>query len=160
MWVYTYVHMHVYKRVIMCTYVLYIIMWVWLRVTGFQTVRTIRTGNGRLKPDMVSCSLWTRYTCDSKIIPWDDPDIHNGSCSEDQITIRFKTTSFHVSICFCLFPYLLLSISTCVLLLSFHVTVWDILLVLSLVSLHETSMIVHLICIVDMSLYQYHFMRL
>ena len=62
-----------------------------------------------------------------------------------------KIAAFHVSIWFCLFPYLSLSTSTCVLLLSFHVTIWDILLVLSFVSLHEILVIIHLICVVDMS---------
>ena len=69
-----------------------------------------------------------------------------------------KTASFHVSVVLMSFSYLPLSICICVLLLLFHVIIWCILPVWLLVSLDETSMIVHLNCVVDMCLYQRHFM--
>jgi len=69
-----------------------------------------------------------------------------------------KIVSFHMSVCSCVFPYLPLSACIYMVLSSFHVTFCYIWLVWLLVSLHETSMIVHFICVVDMSLYQCHFM--
>jgi len=44
------------------------------------------------------------------------------------------------------------------LLLSFHVTFYYILSICLLVPHHETSMLVHFIYVVDMRLYQRHFM--
>jgi len=70
----------------------------------------------------------------------------------------FKAVSFHVGIFSYVFLYLLLSVGFYMLLLSFHVTFYYILPVWLLLSLLETSMIVHLIYVVDMSLYQLHFM--
>jgi len=64
-----------------------------------------------------------------------------------------KTASFHVSICSCLFSYLPLSVGIYILLVSFHVTFCYILLVWLHGSLHETSMIVHLMYLVDMNTY-------
>jgi len=69
-----------------------------------------------------------------------------------------ETTSFHVSVHTCVFPYLPLSVCVYMLHLSFHVTFYYILPVWLLLPLHETFMIVHFNYIVDMSLYQYHFM--
>ena len=54
--------------------------------------------------------------------------------------------------------YLPLSVCIYMLLLSFHVTFYYILPVWLLISLLETSVIVRLIYIVDMSLYSHHFM--
>ena len=64
-----------------------------------------------------------------------------------------KITSFHVSICYSVFSYLLLSVCVYMLLLSFHMTFYYILPVWLFVALHETSMIIHFIYVVDMSLY-------
>ena len=58
---------------------------------------------------------------------------------------------------FALFPYLPLLICICFT-LSFHVTIWCILPLWLSVSLHELSVIVFHICVVDMSLYQRYFM--
>ena len=65
-----------------------------------RPVRAIRTGNRRFGPDLDSCSLWTRYTGDSKTNARDDPKIHTGSCSEDHTMIQFRN---HVISCECLF---------------------------------------------------------
>ena len=46
------------------------------------------------------CLLWTRYTGDSKIDPWDNPEIRISSCSEDQTAIRFQN---RIISCECLF---------------------------------------------------------
>jgi len=73
LYVYGCVHVYLYVRVSIC---------VWLRVT------TIRTRLVRLGPNPDSCSLWTRYTGDSKTDPWDNLEICTDSCSEDQTTIR------------------------------------------------------------------------
>jgi len=70
----------------------------------------------------------------------------------------FKTASFHVSVCSCVFLYLLLSVCVYILLLSFHLTFFYILSIWILIPLHETSVISHHIYVVDMSLYQHHFM--
>ena len=115
-------------------------------------------GNRRPRPDSDSCSLWTRYTGDLETSPWDDLDIRTGSCSGDQTAIDSKITSFHVSVCSYVFIYLLLLVCVYVLLLSFHMTFCYILQLWLLVSLHETSIISYLIYVVDMSIYQRHFM--
>jgi len=41
----------------------------------------------RSEPDLDLCSPWTLRTGDFKTDPWDDPEIHTGSCSEDPTTI-------------------------------------------------------------------------
>ena len=58
---------------------------------------------------------------------------------------------------FVLFPCLPWSIGVRILLVSFHVTIWYILLVWLPVSLHVISVSVHIIYLVDMSVYQHHF---
>ena len=69
-----------------------------------------------------------------------------------------KTASFHVNVCSWVFLYLLLLVCAYMLLLSFHVTFCYILPIWLLVSLHEALVIIHLICVVDMILYQHYFM--
>ena len=63
---------------IICMYVSYINVCVWLHVTASLA----RSG---LDPG--SCSPWTWCTGDSRTDPWNDPEIRTGSCSEDQTTI-------------------------------------------------------------------------
>jgi len=97
----TRVCMHVCTRVCVCMHVcmcIYVVCvcirvyvrvssWVGLRVAMFRT-RLVRVGP--IAGDTDLCSLWTRYTCDSKTDSWDDPEIRTGSCSEDQMAIRFQ----------------------------------------------------------------------
>jgi len=52
------------------------------------------------RPDLDLYSLWIRYASDSKIDPWDVPEIRTGSCSGDQTVIRFQN---RVISCECLF---------------------------------------------------------
>ena len=40
--------------------------------------------------DLFWYSLWTRYTGDSKIDPWDDSKIRTSSCSENQTAIQIQ----------------------------------------------------------------------
>ena len=49
----------------------------------------VRSGpsNRRPRPGPDGCSLWTRYSGDSKTDARDDPEIRTGSCSEDQTAI-------------------------------------------------------------------------
>ena len=47
----------------------------------FESDRAIRTSNKRPGPDPDSCSLWIRYTSDSKTDKQDDSEIRIGSCS-------------------------------------------------------------------------------
>jgi len=56
--------------------------------------------NRRPRPDLKLYSLWIRYAGDSKTNPWDDLEIHTGSCSGDQTVIRFQN---RVISCECLF---------------------------------------------------------
>ena len=51
-------------------------------------------------PDPNTCSLWSRYTDDSKTDLWDDPEIPTGSCSGDQTAIRIQN---RIMSCECLF---------------------------------------------------------
>ena len=71
---------------------------------------------------------------------------------------RPETVLFHVSICSCIIFLFIIVSSINMLPISFHVTVWFILPLWLCVSLYETSVGVHLIYLVDMSVYQYHFM--
>ena len=73
---------HVYLCVCMCVYVC-----MWLRVTTFRD-RSCDLNSVTGDPD--SCSLWIRYNGNSKTDPWDDPEIHTGPCSEDQMKIRIQ----------------------------------------------------------------------
>ena len=60
----------------------------------------------RSELDPYSCSPWSRYIGDSKTDPWDDSEIHIGSCSEDQTAIQ---TQNRVISCECLlFSYFLI----------------------------------------------------
>ena len=111
-------------------------MCVQLRSTAIRT-RSMRSG--LVTGDSELCSLWTRYTGDSKTDLRDDQEICTGSCSEDQTAIWFQNTSFHVSICSYVFSLLLLPvcvhISVCIIscdhMIYFnsmitHITSWDI----------------------------------
>ena len=76
---------------------LYINLCFWWRVAAttdpFGEIQTRSSDPDPLQEpglDPNSCSLWTRYTGDSKTDPWDDPSISTGSCSEDQTAIRFR----------------------------------------------------------------------
>ena len=57
---------------------------------------------GPVTGDSDLCSLCTRYTGYLKIIPWDDPEIPTGSCSEDQTAIQIQNC---VISCECLLLY-------------------------------------------------------
>ena len=152
MWVYTYVSVCTCR----CSVYLYLYVCVRLCVTAF---RTRSCDPNSVTGDSDLCPLWTRYHGDSKTGPWDDPLISTGSCNEDQMTIRFQNRIISYEYLFLYhFSYLPLSIYICVLLWSFHVTVWCILPVWLLVSLHETSKNAHFIYVIDMSIYWCHFM--
>ena len=61
--------------------------------------------NRRPSPNSDLFSPWTRYTgnfCNSKANPWDNSEVHTGSCSEDQTAIQFQS---HVISCECLLLY-------------------------------------------------------
>ena len=76
---------------------LYIIVCVWLRVTAIRT-RSVRSRS--VTGDSELCSLWTRYTSDSKIDSWDDPEVCTDLCNEYQMVIW---TPNRVISCECLF---------------------------------------------------------
>jgi len=104
------------------------------------------------------CPLWTQYIGDWRPIH----GMIRRSVSVRAVKTRRRfgseTASFHVSVRSCAFPYLPLSVGIYILHLSFHVTFYYILPVWLLIPLHETSMIVHFIYLVNRSLYQRHFM--
>jgi len=87
--------------VYLCIYV-YVCLRVFVCV--LQRLRTRSCDSKSIIKDLDWCSLWIRYTGDSKTDPWDDPEIHTVSCSEDQTTIQFQN---HVISCD---TYLLLSV--------------------------------------------------
>jgi len=70
--------------------------WVWMRVT---VILDTFVQSGSIMGDSELYSLWTRYTGELKIDPWDDLKIRTDSCSEDKTMIRFKNTSFYMSVC-------------------------------------------------------------
>jgi len=73
----------VYVQVCMRIY----IMCAWLRVAEItDSYVQSKLGNGRFG----FCSLWIRYTGDSKTNPRDDLEIRTDSYSEDQMAIRFQ----------------------------------------------------------------------
>ena len=61
LWVYTFVSVCMCVRVYLCLYVC-----IWLRGT---TIRTYLVRSGPVAEDSELCSLWTRYTGDSKTDP-------------------------------------------------------------------------------------------
>ena len=69
-------YMHVGGMYFMCTYVLDINVYVWLRLSDKDPLV-------RSRPNLDSCSSWTLCTGHSKTDSCDDPEIHTGSCSED-----------------------------------------------------------------------------
>jgi len=110
-----------------------------------------KPGNRRPGPNSDLCSLWIRYTGDSKTGAQDDSEIPTSSYSEDQKTIRIQNRVisceclllYHFLIYHCQFIYIYM------LLISFHLTVWHIWPVWLSVLFHMTSVTVHLIYLVD-----------
>jgi len=70
-----------------------------------------------------------------------------------------KTASFHVSVCSCII-FLIYHCQYYLYVTRIISCDWDILPVWLSVSLHETSVSAHIIYLVDMSVYQYHFLWL
>jgi len=93
--IYAYTHVNC---VYTCVYVyIRVSSWVGLRVARFQT-RPCDPNS--VTGDLFWCSLWTRYTGDSKTDSWDDPEISTGPCSENQMAIQIQN---HVISRECLF---------------------------------------------------------
>ena len=148
-----YVCLGVYKS--MCVYVLVYYMCLVACYNVSYSFRRSKIGNRRVG-----------FVPIMNPIQWRFKDRHMGWSRDPYQFVQWKPEGdsdpkpchFMWVFAFISFFYLLLSICICVLLLSFHVTIWCILSVWLLVSLHETSMIVHLIYIVDLSNYQRHYM--
>jgi len=107
-----------------CKSVFICIVCVWLRVAVFQTCScdpNPATGD----PDPIRICI--HYGPDTMEIRKPAHGMIRRSVLVRAVKTRrrfsFETASFHVSVCFCLFPYLPLLINTCGLFLSFHVTV-------------------------------------
>jgi len=101
-YVYGYIPVRVYIWVFMNNYV-YMFMFVYLCVWSSATALRTRLGrSGSVTGDSDLCSLWTRYTGDSKTESWDNPEIHTSSCGEDKTMIRFQN---RVISCECLLLY-------------------------------------------------------
>ena len=104
------------------------------------------------------CPLWTQYMAIRKLI--------HGMIRRSVLVRpvksrqRFgsKITSFHVSVCsYVIFLFTVL-FDICVFIRNISRDCLMYFIAWILVSLHETLLIIQLICVVDMSLYQYHFM--
>jgi len=153
-WVYTYVSVCTCR----CSVYLYLFVCVGCVLQYFGSVRWVRTSCRRPGPDLNSC----RCGPDTMVIRRPIHEMIRRSVPVRAVKTRWrfgsKTASFHVSVRSCAFSYLPLSVCIYMLHLSFHVTFCDNLLVWLLVSLHEISMIVHFIYIVDRSLHQCYFM--
>jgi len=106
-----YVRVWVYAYVSVCSCgclaCIYIYLYVRLHATVFRT-RPVRSelSYSRPGPDPDSCSLWIRYTGNSKTDPCDDPLISTDLCSEDQMAIRFRNCVISCECSFlCIYRY-------------------------------------------------------
>jgi len=112
------------------------IMCVRLRATALRTRSCSSNQNKRSGPDPNSCSLWTQYTSESKTDPWMIQGLVPVRAVKTRRQFRPKTVSFHISVCFCIISLFIVVSSICMLLVSFHVTIWIILPVCLCVLLH------------------------
>jgi len=68
----------------------YLCVRVFMRLVVCPAFQTHLVRSRTVTRDLDLCSLKTRYTENSKADPWDDPEIHTSSCSEDQTAIRIQ----------------------------------------------------------------------
>ena len=149
---YRYTYMWVFIRVFMCTCVR-VCSVAWQSVLDpFGKIRTrYRRFGFVLVVDPIDWQFENRS--------WDDLEIRTGSCSEDQMTIQIQNRVISCECLFlCYFICILLSVCLYMLLLFFHVIIWCILSVWFPVSLHESSVSIHLIYLADLSVYWCHFL--
>jgi len=157
-----YVCVNLYMYVCRCTHMclcarvgvacIYVYMCVQLCVTAFQT-RSCDPNSVTGDPDSCRCRPDTQAI---------QRQIHGMTSRSVPVRAvktrwRFGTASFHVSVCSYVFTIIGMYLHvTLIILCDFllYLPVW------LLVSLHETSMIVHFNYLVDMSLYQHYFMCL
>ena len=98
--VFMYILVYICIRVCTCAFMYTCGYMCWLYVTAMQTCSCTLNSVTEPRPSLDLCSLWTRYTGDSKISPWDDPEIRIGSCSGDRMVIRLQN---RIISCECLF---------------------------------------------------------
>jgi len=138
MCMYAYTCIYMYRSVYICIYV-----YVWLYVlvicySGADLFVRSEPGNSRPRPDLDLCSLWIWYADDSKQTRGMIRRFVPVCALETGRWFYSKTASFHLSVCSYVFSLLLLLIGFIYLFISFHVTIWYILIVWLFVSLHKT----------------------
>ena len=165
MCVYTCIRIYMGVHVYICVYVVECIRvrgyvcvssCVWLRVAVFR-IRLVRSGplqETRTRSGFVLVVDSIRRKFEDRLMEWSVDQYRFLQWRPDGNSVLKPHHFMWVFV----FVYLPLSVCTYMLLLSFHVTFCYILTLWLLVSLHETSVIVHLMYLVDMNTYWHHFM--